>query len=405
MWQVSARAVRTLLALWAFWIVPCTAQAQVTPLTTWVGGQFPNTLWQRPTQAADGAYINCAPGTQGCTPLNRSMCDRPGVPIEFVVGPPSSAGTATYLGSNQTLYAFLSTANTCIYSTQTGGINNNPNYLIGTGAPVGSSVFFNGSTPFVFPAGGLTPSAAFPQLNQTGFTTQDLLRVLGACPPANGVQLATYYLCIGVDAGQTGGVNNGTASTASTTTTSTGSSNSGSDPFAFVQFQVDTLPPAVPSGIDAKGLNGRVALTVTYDTSTLDAYSLRVKATSDPANLSLTDADQNPNGTCDDWTGDVTVQDRSVYGDSSGSATFTIDGTNGTTYGFCAQAIDYMGNISTPSPVVFGRPRPECDLFGCYPAALQTGYCGQQLPPAAWGLCAGLALWRAHRRPRRTRNT
>jgi hypothetical protein len=330
------------------------------------------------------------------------MCDHAPMPIEFVIGPPSTAAAATYTGNTQTLYAFLSNAPTCVFSESSGGINNDPNNLIGTGAPVGNSVFFNGSTPFVFPSGGLTPSPAFPDVNRSGFTTADLLTALKACPPYDGIQLGTYYICVGVNTSQTKGLNNGngTSSTATSATTGFAATTSGSDPFAFVQFQVDTVPPPVPSSIVAKSLDSRCDVKVNYDASTLDAYYLRVKATSDPVNLTLTDLDQNPNGTCDAWTGDVITRDVNIYGETSGSETLTIRGDNGTLYGFCAQTIDYLGNVSVPTPVTFGRPRPECDLFKCYPDTLQTGFCGATLPPSAYAVCGALALWRAARKRR-----
>lgn len=398
MQHILARGTRYFLTLWVFCLVPAVAHAQVTPLSTWIGGKFPNVLWQHPNLADDGMLINCAPGTPGCTPLNRVMCDAPGRPISFVIAPPSSGASATYTSSTQTLYAFLSAVSSCVYSTQVGGTNNNPNYLIGSGAPLGSSVFFGGVTPFVFPTGGITPSAAFPNLTTEGFLTTDVLSALGACDPNGaGVQLATYYICVGVDADQTLGVNNGSTST---NTSTTGATSSGGDPFAFVQFQIDTVPPSTPTDISVQPLDGRVDLTTAYDTTTLDAYYLRVKATSDPNNLAMIADD--PEATCDAWTDNVIVRNVNIYGETSGRETVTINGDNGVLYGFCVETVDYMQNVSLPSPVVFGRPRPECDLFKCYPDVLQTGFCGATLPPSAYGLVALCALWRrrrAHQRP------
>lgn len=396
MQHTLARRTHTFLALWVLCFVPVLAHAQVTPLSTWIGGQFPNTLWQHPNLADDGLLINCAPGTAGCTPLNLSMCNQPGKPISFVVAPPSSTTAATYTSSTQTLYAFISTQNNCIYSTQVGGINNNPNYLIGSGAPIGSSVFFGGVTPFVFPTGGLTPSSAFPNVTTQGFLTTDLLNALGACPPDGvGVQLATYYICVGVDATQSLGINNGG------TTTSTSGTTSGGDPFAYVQLQIDTIAPATPSSVVVQPLDSRCDVTIDYDTTTLDAYYLQVKATADPANLALIADD--PTATCDAWVDNVVTHTVNIYGETSGTETVTINGDNGVLYGFCVETVDYMQNVSVPSTVSYGRPRPECDLFKCYPDVLQTGFCGASLPPSAYGLVGALSLWRACRRRRHTR--
>lgn len=383
--------------LWGFLAIvavawPVAVSAQVAPLNTWIGGNF-TPQWLRPTVGADGIFINCAPGTSGCTPMNLSMCSRAAAPITFTLGSSTGGGTATYTGSNQVLYAFLSNSSNCVFSTQTGGINNNANYLIGTGAPISNSVFFGGTMRVNFPA-DLTASDAFPDVRNGLFTTQDVLQALGACPPDGGIDLATYYICIGVDAGQTGGINNGS------TSTSTSSGNS-SDPYAYIQFQVDTIAPDPPTGISVKSLNKRCDVKVSIDNSTLDAYTLRVKMTTNPNNLALSDVAQNPNGNCDLWTDDVVVHDTTVYGRNDGSYTVTMTGNNGQVYGFCAQSLDYLGNVSAPTETALGEPRVECDLFECYPSELQTGFCSTGLSSSSWGVWTGLAMWRMRRARRR----
>ena len=64
---------------------------------------------------------------------------------------------------------------------------------------------------------------------------------------------------------------------------------------------------------------------------------------------------------------------------------------------------DYLQNVSAPSDTVLGQPRFECDLFGCYPGPLKTGYCGQTAAPQVWLATAAAGLVRAATLARRAR--
>jgi hypothetical protein len=384
-------------------LMPATAFAQQSPLSTWVGDSFSMVI-NHPTVAADGGRIDCAPGTSGCRPLNISRCNDASIlPIEFIISP-GARSLPTYTGNSQVLYAFLGTTAGCVYSTVSGQTGNNPNLLIGTTSSLaGSAPFFSGGTQtFRFPAGISTFNAGVTAAGRTQiFTVGELMNALGVCPPNAPVQMSTYFLCVGVDVHASQGINN-TATNAQTTQAGTGTPGAtnagGSDPVAYLQFQIDTLPPDAPTITASRSLNGRVAVDVAYNSPSLDVYTIDVRYTKEPQNLTLA---------CDQWTGDVrTTPSQNVYGQSSGNLTFMVEPLeNNVDYAFCAQAVDYMENPSVPTPVSVAQPRFECDLFGCYPDALQTGFCAQTAAPQVWLMAAGAFGLRAVFRRRRQRTT
>jgi hypothetical protein len=372
----------------------------VTPLSAWVGGPF-SVVINSPTVQDGGGRIDCAPRQPGCKPLNLARCtDSTPMPISFGVAPGAS-GLPAYTGTSQVLYAFLGTLNGCVYSTVSGQIGNDPNLLIGTTTSLGASApfFAGGGRSFTFPDGVSTINPSLPQLAQSGvYTVADMLKTLGVCPPGQGVQMSTYFLCVGVDATASRGINNTAAGTATgtatpATPTTPAANTNGQDPVTYLQFQIDTVPPEPPTIAAVRSLNGRCTVHVDYTNQALDLYAVRVKYSSAPQNLNVP---------CNLWTEEVhTTPDQNAYGQSGGNLTFTVDHLdNDISYAFCAESEDYMENVSVPSANVLGQPRFECDLFGCYPNTLKTGYCSQTAAPQVWLLALGALgarLWQRRR--------
>lgn len=373
-------ALRTLAIGLFFCAAPNVARAQVKLLDQWLDPNY-GIVINSPTEQIGGGRIDCAPRQSGCKPMNLARCTDPTpMPINFSINP--RQGTrATYTGSTQVLYAFLSTTGTCAYSMITGQVGNNPNLLIGlTPNLAGSAPFFTGGTQsFLFPGNITSFSDALPQVKASRvFTVADMMGMLGACGPTPR-DMSTYTLCIGVDATGSQGINN-TASTSATN----GQTQSGSDPVTFLNFQVDTVPPAPPTLQEVQSLNGRARIKVQYVSPLLDLYEVRVKYSSRPENLQVP---------CNLWTEDVHVTPaQSAFGQVAGDLVFMVnDLDNDVDYAFCAESEDYMQNPSEPTANTIGHPRFECDLFGCYPGTLATGYCGQVAAPQLW-LGALLAL-------------
>lgn len=374
----------------------CTApaSAQVQPLTKWIGGPF-NVTVVNPTQQSDGGRIDCAPRTAGCKPLNLARCtDDTPMRINFVVAPGAS-GLPAYSGTTQALYAFLSATPGCIYSRLNGQTGYTPDLLIGTTSSLaGSAPFFAGGTQsFRFPTGVSTFNANMTKAGSTGeFTVGEMLNALGVCPPNQPVQMGTYFLCVGVDVTNSQGINNTSTASTATTTTAPGGATSSADPVTYLQFQIDTQPPEAPIITEVHSLNGRCNLSVNYTSPSLDVYTVRVKYSKNASNLNVA---------CNLWTDDIEwTAPQTVNGQSGGTLKFTAQGLdNDITYAFCAEAEDYMQNVSPPSSVVTGQPRFECDIFACSPEPLRTGYCSQYAAPQLWlGALVTLGLRRLRRR-------
>lgn len=381
------------------------AAAQVSHLSSWIGGNFPYSQWARPT-VADGGRLNCAPGNDNCVPLNLAACQdsAPARPIAFSVNPPAGGQHPAFSGSNQIVYAFLSTSASCVYSQQIGGQNNNPNFLIGTSSGVpSSSVFFGGNVPFKLgdSSGALTLNTSLTGFVPGEITTKDVLKAFNVCPNLGGTaaQLQTYYICIGLDADATSGINNTAAASSSTSTTtavSGSAASTGTDPFQYIQFQIDTMPPEQPNTLSLNPLNGRVDVAVTFSSADLDVQVIRILATDDEVNLPSGDPNAADEASdCTLWTGDVKVSETSVQGLSTGDVAYTFHATNGKIVQACAVAVDYLGNQSLPTPIQTAVPRAECDLFTCYPGELTTGFCNAGLSTPYWGVAAGAALLRS----------
>lgn len=381
------------------------ALAEAQPLTTYVGGAF-RIYINRPTTALDGYRVDCGPSQPDCFLLNRAACDPngPALPIQFTLSA-SGAGISVDASQTRTVYAFLSTTSSCIYSQVTGQTGNNPNLLIGTTAalPSGSIFFAGGTRPYVFPRDVDNFNPAVTAAASSGaFTTREMMAALGLCDNANGTatNLSTYFLCVGVDSSNKLGVNSGT------NVTSTGTTAAGSDPTAYLQLQADTRAPEPPTNLTLTPRNARVHAEVSVDTSLLDVYQVNLRYTNDPQNLAAGEAlDSNgqPRG-CAAWQGSVGERSVNVYNQVVGRATFDVDGLdNDVDYGFCALSQDRLGNVGEPTEVQVAQPRFECDLFACYPGDLQTGYCGAGAGPQLWGagglLGVVLALRRRYRRP------
>lgn len=379
------------------------ALAEAQPLTTYVGGAF-RIYINRPNVATDGYRVDCGPSQSGCFLLNRRACeaDAPALPISFTLSG-SGSGVNVDASQTRTVYAFLSTTSSCIYSQVSGQTGNNPNLLIGTTAalPSGSIFFAGGTRPYTFPQDVSTFNNGVTQAGATGaFTTREMMRALGLCDNANGTatNLSTYFLCVGVDSSNKLGVNSGA------NVSSTGTTAAGTDPTAFIQLQMDTRPPEVPTELKLTPRKGRVQAEVTVETELLDVYQVNLRYTDDPQNLAAAaalDENNRPRG-CAAWQGNVQTRSVNVYNQVVGKASFAVDNLrNDVDYGFCAASQDRLGNVGEATEVQVAQPRFECDLFECYPGDLETGYCGAGSGPELWGAgaLAGAALgWRRRRR-------
>lgn len=416
--RFTANKKRTLgcgLLLCTVLFVPWLVLAEASPLTVFRGGGMYITT-ESPTLRNEGVIIDCSVSTAGCAPLNRMACTGKPLPIRFTLGQPLSQAAPTYVGGTQSVYAFLSTTPSCIYSNNTSQVAANGN-LIGTstGMPSSSVFFAGGYNAFTFPTelATIEPSASSDPVNKV-FTTVDLLKLLNVCPEYGGtpVNLTPVYICVGVDGtGNKGGINNATAATSASTATNssisaTGSTSASSDLFGYMALQIDTSPPSAPTALSVTPKNGRARVSVSYDASLLDVYRVKVAYTRDASDIAA-GAALDANGVaagCAAWThGDSELLDVKGVADGNNKV-FSVSGLeNGVAYSFCATTQDFLQNNSAPSAVQTATPREECDLFSCYSGTLRIGYCASQDLPALWSAAAAAAAWAAARRRRRRR--
>lgn len=383
------------------------AQSAPTIISQWTSGtagQF-NVQWSNPNTSSP-QQIACSPASgNSCFLLNLAACSAAPVPLAFTATPMGSTVPASSTSQNIFIWGLLN--QTCATGYASGATNNpNPNtlngsYLVGLESNVSSTFLNQGGQGMSFPGnvpyvGGLDQNG-----NNTGTTNQllythlDLMNMYFSCQ--TGVNLSTFYLCIGVDGNGTGCVGQACGASSGTVTTPGVPTSGGGDYIAWAQVQIDTLPPNPPTIVNPKPLNGRVRFTVNYDMASLDTYTINVYVSSDPNNVASVQA----GGTCDTWApGSYQIISNGVQ-PQTGTLPMTINGNNGTTYAYCAQAVDYLRNPSTFSAAVTLTPEFECDLFDCYPGELQTGFCGAALTPA-WFLLplAAVGARRVRRRHR-----
>lgn len=318
--------------------------------------------WTHPTEA-DGGRLACTSYGNGCVPLNRAACDAgDDRPLEVLIG--RASGINVLAGSNLYIWLVEGTS-ACTFETEVPqGVDDIAQELEGADPLVTAE-------NFVFP----------DSLNQeTPYdSTAGLLTATGACE-GDGVDDTFYRICFGIDLkGLDGSVDNKVTT---------------SEPNGYIQFLVDTVAPAAPTGVAIEARDGRLLVTPTLDSKTndIDTWRIRYRVAADVS----VEAES-----CDTWSDD-SYSEREVdqLGDTT-TPTLELDVANGNTYEICVAARDYAGNTGPDSTVVRGTPRDECDFYECYPGTLEGGYCGATRG-ALWPLVlllVGLA-WR--RRPRAT---
>lgn len=384
--------------------------AIINQWTSGSSGSF-NVQWSNPNVNSP-QMIACSPVSGNrCFLLNQAACSHAPVPLTFTASP--MGGQVPTPNNAQNIYIWGLLNQTCS-TGYAGSATNNPNpnsiggsYLIGLETnvyqtfmnPGGQGMSFPGNVPYV---GGLDANGkAGGTSNPALYTHLDLMNQYLLCNPGSGQNLSTFYLCIGVDGNGSGCVGQacGVAGGTTTTTVGTGTGTSSGDYIAWAQVQIDTLPPSPPTINNPKPLNGRVRFNVVYDSNSLDTYTINIYSSSDPGNVALAQAAINDTTQpgCAGWTDNYFLQSEGVQ-PQKGTLPMTINGTNNVTYAYCAQAQDYLHNVSTLSSPVILTPQFECDLFDCYPGDLQTGFCGAGLPPEWFALPFGAVAWRRRKR-------
>jgi len=340
----------------------------------------------------DSPDILCNVPTTTCRPLNIAACDdSAGLARTFKVALPAIPPNLwTNAGASAKVYVWLQKTTTspsstvmpiCQYMTTT----TSQNVLIATWQYATNVWPFTGAAA-VFPDDYNSAGIASTPLN---FSVGDVMNVTGvfagstvmnkACPTGAS---ATYVLCFGIDT-----INN-TSLAAGSDSQVDGTSNR--EVTLWVQFLIDTVPPAAVDSVSATALKARIEVSP-KSAGKLAGDRWNVKIREQLGSTPSTAA-------CNTWVSTDADPIKTATGDAISAGSVSIDATNGVTYEGCVDLLDQVGNEGTGSASFSATPFDQCDFASCYPGQLQTGFCAAVAPVPMAATVILLLLRRLRRR-------
>jgi hypothetical protein len=287
--------------------------------------------------------------TARCKPINAANCT---AAIDSAWNVQLSIANSVSIPVGSTLFMWpIATGSDCVWPSTTAPENTK------------STQTATAITNFVFPD-------AFPDLT---YTTKDLLTAVQGTANfcTEPVDLKNFEICFAVD--------------------SNGDKNiSSNDLRGSIVIPVDTKPPPQPDEPTLTAADGQITVKTKLKGSTdADKFEIRYRELAEDA--TSTDCAGWDN-TYKNQSATATTVTTNEVGESTLDYTLS-DLVNSQTYEVCVVAKDLLGNVSPASATLSATPIDECDFAQCYPAKLQTGYCGATSMPY-WGAVLALLLLR-----------